>query len=580
MTEEHSEHPRITADGAALLAELLATHHSHGESIHNLSLNQQRIQDRGASLLFRAIPMSHLRTLSLSDNLLTDACCPALRDLLSAPHANLEYLNLSRNRLSDAGIRLLAPSLQSNSILAACDLSYNAISQVGFDLLLDALYSNSTMRTMSLHNNLNEDTTIEIFLKNRLVNTVRSHLEKSGDEGISGAIGNAEINAFLKSEGLLTLPGGLGAMGMEEERGGSREEDEIQSIDSFGATDSTAKHRPLTSNLGSSGYVPKMIRDRAVGLGSQESNETVNTEATEESKRFRQHVVASRLLADSSSNLGAFGKSLPSRAPREGSPMAQNPFQSTAPASSSPSSSSLPSSPIGKSAAKRDGSRISQMSLSRCPSADLHLHSEESLLGCSFESTGTDSSSLRADTSAEAEITSGDPSEDLKRVSRPTQKLALYRSLSSQFSLETSAGGREEEEGREEEKPLSATEALTAKYISKQDSFDFEYSDEGEGQDDDQSQYLVLKKPSPEDQQVIAKKYRPSHALGKITGVPSFASFGGSQPIRSATQRHRDSCNHLMYLQVLTPADPPGTQPYPVVMVPSLSSPPLCSLCL
>lgn len=544
LAVEHSDHPRITADGAALLAELLSTQHSHGETLHNLSLNQQRIQDRGASLLFRAIPMSRLRTLSLSDNYLTDSCCPALRDLLFAPQANLEYLNLSKNRISDAGIRLIAPPLQSNRILAACDLSYNQISQVGFDLLLDALYSNPTMRTMSLHNNLSEDNSIEVFLKNRLVNTVRSHLEKT--QGISDAIGNAEINEFLKSEGLMALPGG--SLGIEEER----PQDDMESLDSFG---SSSKRCPLTSQFGSSaGYVPKMIRDRV--MNSQESNDTLlSSETAEENKRFSHHVVASRMISDSSSNLGSFGKSFPSRAPREGSPMAKNPFQATAPAVPNSLSSSIEK--------QRGKSRSQMISLSRCPSSDLHLYSEEALMGCSFEST---ESSLRADS---RELGDGLTSTS---VVRPSQKLVMYRSLSSQG------------ESREGKAPTVATSslpattaALAATLISKQDSFEFE-SCEDSFQNDDHSQYLILKQAPPPDQRLIAQKYRPSHELGKTTGVPHLASFPGAQPIRSATQRHRDSCNHLMYLQVLTPADPPGSQPYPVVMVPSLSPPILSSL--
>lgn len=507
---EHSDHPRITADGAALLAELLSTPSAHGGTLHNISLNQQRITDRGAILLFRAIPVSHLRTLSISDNQLTDHCCSALKDLLLSPHANLEYLNLSRNRLTDLGIRLIAPSLQVNRILAACDLSYNQITQVGFDLLLDALYSNTAMRTLSLHNNLSDDTSIEVFLKNRVLNTVRSHLEHTNDDNSS------LLNQFMNSEGFVKIDEG---------------DDDIHSIDSFG---STPKARPLSSYFGSN-YVPKIIRDRIIEETDPHALEHLESEESnkiEECKRFGHHVVASKMISDSSSNIGAFGKNLPSRAPRDGSPMPTNPFQQ------SPTKS-------GREGNKKE--MLPQMRLSRCASSDLHLQSEESLLACSLDGS---EGSLRAES---REIEGFDHS---KEPARASQKLVLYRSLSSRSSYDHG------------DDFLPNTATLSAKLISKQDSFEFE-SDESTG--DEKSQYLVLKQPEESAHfPLVSKKYRPSHELGKITGVPYLASFAGAKPIRSATQRHRDSCNHLMYLQVLTPADPPGSQPYPVVMVNSL----------
>jgi Ran GTPase-activating protein (RanGAP) involved in mRNA processing and transport len=476
---EHSEHPRVTADGAALLAELLATPHSHGGTIHNLSLSQQRIGDRGAALLFRAIPFSHLRTLCLSDNQLTDKCCSALGELLSASHANLEYLNLSRNQISDAGVRLFAPPLETNHILAACDLSYNEISQVGFDLLLDALYANPTMRAMALHNNLTNDTAIEVFLKNRLLHTVSSQLEPSPERAREGS-------GFLKQ----FLESGDGFVDVTS-----------------GQPDPSAEDQSIAEDTQS------LVSFDSAPLGS---------------KPLGQRVVAARLIADSNSNLGAYGKAIPSRAPREGSPLAANPFH----ASSSTSGVSE------KQSSKRDP--LPQMSLSRTRSPDLHLHSQESLLECSLADS--------KESSDGKELSVGS---DGASHTRPSQRLALYRSQSSVSS---------------DHHPVPNTTALAMGLLAKQDSFEFEPC---EGDEDAAADaFLILKK----DEGATARKFRPSHELGKITGVPYLGSLAGAQAIRSATQRHRDSCNHLMYLQVLTPADPPGTLPYPVVMV--LASPP------
>ena len=38
-------------------------------------------------------------------------------------------------------------------------------------------------------------------------------------------------------------------------------------------------------------------------------------------------------------------------------------------------------------------------------------------------------------------------------------------------------------------------------------------------------------------------------------------------PIRSATTRHRDSGQHLIYLRVTTPNDPPNSKPYSLLQV-------------
>jgi hypothetical protein len=41
----------------------------------------------------------------------------------------------------------------------------------------------------------------------------------------------------------------------------------------------------------------------------------------------------------------------------------------------------------------------------------------------------------------------------------------------------------------------------------------------------------------------------------------------GTMPIRSATTRHRDSGQHLIYLRVTTPNDPPNAKPYSLLQV-------------
>ena len=41
----------------------------------------------------------------------------------------------------------------------------------------------------------------------------------------------------------------------------------------------------------------------------------------------------------------------------------------------------------------------------------------------------------------------------------------------------------------------------------------------------------------------------------------------GVMPVRSATTRHRDSGQHLLYLRISTPNDPPDAKPYSLLQV-------------
>ena len=57
-----------------------------------------------------------------------------------------------------------------------------------------------------------------------------------------------------------------------------------------------------------------------------------------------------------------------------------------------------------------------------------------------------------------------------------------------------------------------------------------------------------------------------SQDVGRTLGVPYIGQYG-VMPIRSATSRHRDSGQHLMYLRIQTPADPPDAKPYSLLQV-------------
>lgn len=180
------------------------------------------------------------------------------------------------------------------------------------------------MRAMSLHNNLTNDTSIEVFLKNRVLNNIKAHLENNDmNENERGV-----LTRFINTDGFLDMMSEVG------------DDEDLRSIATF---DTTPKERVLSSLFGS-GYVPKMIRDRLQDNEmysnlSPQNNKLQSPQlspiqmkqslsSTNENQDIGHHLLAMKMLSDSNSQIGAYGKRVPSRGLRIGSPMPVNPFQS------------------------------------------------------------------------------------------------------------------------------------------------------------------------------------------------------------------------------------------------------------
>ena len=126
---EQSLHPHISDVGADYFARALRS----GSNLTNLNLADQRVRDKGAKMLFRALVPSRLRVLSLKKNELTDKCCIALKDCLYT-NPNLEKLTLSGNAIGDLGCALIAKSLVRNQVLQALDISDNNVNYIYGDI--------------------------------------------------------------------------------------------------------------------------------------------------------------------------------------------------------------------------------------------------------------------------------------------------------------------------------------------------------------------------------------------------------------------------------------------------------------
>ncbi|XP_038129253.1 NLR family CARD domain-containing protein 3-like isoform X2 [Cyprinodon tularosa] len=99
--------------------------------LKHLDLSQNRVEDAGVLQLCVSLedPGCSLQSLSLHDCGLTESCCSPLSCALKGPTSSLKHLDLSYNDLQDSGVRQLSPGLGSpncrleNLSLSCCQLT-------------------------------------------------------------------------------------------------------------------------------------------------------------------------------------------------------------------------------------------------------------------------------------------------------------------------------------------------------------------------------------------------------------------------------------------------------------------------
>ncbi len=123
---------RPTAREQAELATAFASAERHfGMAVSSLDLSNNRITDAGLQVLMRGlVAMPRLGELNLSSNMLGPQAVCFLAPLLQ-PKSPLSFLSLCENRIGDAGAITLAEALQNNMTLLALDLSHNDIGVEG-----------------------------------------------------------------------------------------------------------------------------------------------------------------------------------------------------------------------------------------------------------------------------------------------------------------------------------------------------------------------------------------------------------------------------------------------------------------
>uniref|UniRef100_A0A672P257 NACHT LRR and PYD domain-containing protein n=1 Tax=Sinocyclocheilus grahami TaxID=75366 RepID=A0A672P257_SINGR len=110
--------------------------------LQTLTLSNCGVTNKGLAALTSALASnpSHLRNLNLAENKLQNSGVELLSDVLENPHCKLEILWLRRCNVTDAGCDDLASALISNpSHIRQLNLSWNKLGNAGVKLLSDVL---------------------------------------------------------------------------------------------------------------------------------------------------------------------------------------------------------------------------------------------------------------------------------------------------------------------------------------------------------------------------------------------------------------------------------------------------------
>lgn len=137
---------QITSKGALIIANALGK----GETIRRLYLSDNRIGDEGAYHLSLSTENSSLFVLGLSRNGITDDGVRHLSKMLERNH-RLTVLGLEENEISDFGVANLATALKQNNTLQRLLLAKNKmITDRSFDYLLDIMHNNRSLQRLDV----------------------------------------------------------------------------------------------------------------------------------------------------------------------------------------------------------------------------------------------------------------------------------------------------------------------------------------------------------------------------------------------------------------------------------------------
>jgi hypothetical protein len=474
---------RLTDEGVFFLCELLKK---------NNKIKDLNISNKWPELTWNATEHdTHPRVTEKGASMLASVLAvPGLCGLLS--------LCLAQQRVGDIGAsRLLEACALGN--LRSLNLRDNNISDEFADGLLRLLSSKrSHLEHLDLSHNKIGDRTIAIIApslpRNRILHALNLSYNKIGENGMKALLLDLHLN-----QALTTLNVGNNA-----------------------CSDITAERFIAERN------VMRMVKhveavDDAVDVESDldddESNDRFDFAPSSQtpkrsSEKARKHTL--KIIDALTSDVGAFGRRLPTRGLRADSPGGINPFSKNR-----ENVGSLPHTPV-----PADKHRI----LVHSASVGVHTYDESTIQDLKI---ATESPKRSAGSNREYIRTESSMNWDFLRM--PS-------------SISYSSIGIDEDGSSRGSSALHSEES-TPRNDTAADNV------ASNGNDLSRAQTAV-----PAD-------IRTSSKLGKTLGIPYIGSYVGNNPVRTSVSRHGDSAEHLMYLKVLTPADEPGTAPYSLLKV-------------
>ncbi|XP_051535036.1 NACHT, LRR and PYD domains-containing protein 12-like isoform X2 [Myxocyprinus asiaticus] len=156
----------FTDKGCAALASALASNPTH---LKELCLDRNELRDTGVKLLSDALknPYCKLEILSMVRCGVTDEGCAALGSALKSNPSHLKELNLAENELGDSGVKLLSEGFENTHCkLEMLRLMYCGITHEGCAALASALKSNlsSILKELNLSGNKLSNSGVKLVL--------------------------------------------------------------------------------------------------------------------------------------------------------------------------------------------------------------------------------------------------------------------------------------------------------------------------------------------------------------------------------------------------------------------------------
>ncbi|CAF1123103.1 unnamed protein product [Adineta ricciae] len=158
LLDQYQDHSHINLSGEDLTDDDMKTIVDEiivKKQCKQLLLESNRITSSGLAILAQGLHKNQsLNYLDLSHNQISDAGLSALADSLTTGSQVLKKLGLAKNEITDHGMKYLAELIKTNRTLTQLDLCSNQISDDGIRLLADAVrHHGSTIEILWLMNN-------------------------------------------------------------------------------------------------------------------------------------------------------------------------------------------------------------------------------------------------------------------------------------------------------------------------------------------------------------------------------------------------------------------------------------------